>query len=94
MRNFRKLWMVGIALCLLLVFVAPVMSENKVNINTANQEELCTLKNIGDKYAQKIIEYRNAQKFEKPEEIMEVKGIGSKTYEINKDRIVVTDKKS
>ncbi len=94
MKSFRKVWMIGIALCLLLVLVAPVMAEDTVNINTANQEELCTLKNIGEAYAKRIIEYRGTHKFEKPEDIMEVKGIGTKTYEINKDRIVVIDKKS
>ena len=94
MKRIFNLLAIIITFCLLVVFSAPVMAEHKVNINTANQEELCTLKNIGDAYAKKIIEYRNAHKFEKPEEIMEVKGIGLKIYELNKDRIVVKDEKS
>ena len=94
MEKFNKFWAIMITFCLLVVFAVPVMADGKVNINTANQEELCTLKNIGDKYAKRIIEYRNTHKFEKPEDIMEVKGIGSKTYELNKDRIIVKDVKS
>ncbi|MCK5097405.1 MAG: helix-hairpin-helix domain-containing protein, partial [Desulfobacteraceae bacterium] len=83
MRKIYNLWAIMIALCLLVVFAAPVLSESKVNINTASQEELCTLKNIGEAYAKRIIEYRNWHKFEKPEALMKVKGIGSKTYEFN-----------
>ena len=89
-----KLVVILLLLCSFVVFSTPVMAGDKVNINTANQEELCTLKNIGDSYAKRIIEYRTDHKFQKPEEIMEVKGIGTKTYELNKDRIVVKDKKS
>ena len=45
---------------------------------------------VGEKYAQRIVEYREANgPFEKPEDIMKVKGIGSKVWEANKDRIVV-----
>ncbi|MCK5313336.1 MAG: helix-hairpin-helix domain-containing protein [Desulfobacteraceae bacterium] len=94
MRKVKKALMLLLLLCLFVVFSTPVMAENKVNINTADQVELCTLKNIGEKYAKRIIEYRKEHKFEKPEEIMEVKGIGSKTYKLNKDRIIVEDKKS
>ena len=94
MSMFSKLATFLFILCLCVVFSAPVMAENKVNINTAGQEELCTLKKIGDAYASRIIEYRKEHKFEMPEEIMEVKGIGSKIYELNKDRIIVKDEKS
>ena len=92
--KIEKLVAIMLLLCSFVVFSTPAMAESKVNINTASQEELCTLKNIGDAYAKRIIEYRTAQKFQKPEDIMEVKGIGPKTYELNKDRIVVKDKKS
>ena len=94
MMYFRKTFTVLFIFCLLVVFSTPLMAGNKVNINTADQVELCTLKNIGDKYAQRIIDYRKEHKFEKPEEIMEVKGIGPKIYELNKKRIIVKDKKS
>ncbi len=89
----KKSFIVLCVICLFIVFSTPVMAETKVNINTADQVTLCTLKNIGDKYAKNIIEYRKKHKFKKPEEIMKVKGIGEKTYEINKDRIIVKEKK-
>ena len=94
MNKLFNLWAIMIALCLVFVCTVPVMAESKVNINSASQEKLCTLKNIGDAYAKRIIEYRSAHKFEKPEDIMEVKGIGEKTYELNKDIIIVKDEKS
>ncbi len=62
----------------------------KVNINTATVEELAQLKNVGSEYAARIVEYRQEHGlFEKPEDIMNVKGIGEKTFELNKDRITV-----
>jgi len=53
-------------------------------------EELVKLKRVGPKYAEKIVEYREANGlFQSPEEIMKVKGIGQKTYEVNMDAITV-----
>ncbi len=60
----------------------------KVNINTATVEELVQLNQIGQKYAEKIVEYREQNgPFKKPEDIVQVKGIGEKTWEKNKDSI-------
>ncbi len=60
----------------------------KVNINTATVEELVQLNQIGQKYAEKIVEYREQNgPFKNPEDIMQVKGIGEKTWEKNKDSI-------
>ena len=48
------------------------------------------LDRVGPKYAQRIIDYReHVEPFKKPEDIMKVKGIGKKTWEANKHRIVV-----
>ena len=68
--------------------MAWAQEQGKVNINTATVEELCTLKRVGPSYAQRIVDYRNANgPFEKAEDIMKVRGIGMKTYEVNKDVI-------
>ncbi len=70
---------------------SAVFAGKHININTADKKELVTLKYIGEKTAQKIIEYRKQHLFEKPEDIVKVKGIGKKVFEANKDIIVVKD---
>lgn len=65
-------------------------SKKKVNINTANKDELDTLPGIGEVTAEKIIEYRNKNgKFASKEEIKEVSGIGDSKYEQIKDLIEI-----
>ncbi|MFH2061347.1 MAG: helix-hairpin-helix domain-containing protein [Pseudomonadota bacterium] len=72
---------------------AAFAGSSKININTATKKELVALKHVGDKIAVKMISYREAQPFEKPEDIMKVKGIGQKVYDANKDVIIVKDEK-
>ena len=67
---------------------ALAQEQVKVNINKASVDELSTLKRIGPSYAQRIVDYRQKNgPFEKPEDIMKVRGIGIKTFEANKDFI-------
>jgi competence protein ComEA len=70
--------------------IGPALAQQqvKVNINKASVDELSTLKRIGPSYAQRIVDYRKQNgPFEKPEDIIKVRGIGIKTYEVNKDII-------
>lgn len=60
-----------------------------ININQASLDELQKLSGIGKSKAEAIIAYRNSQRFEKPEDITKVKGIGKAIYEKNKDNIGV-----
>jgi competence protein ComEA len=53
-------------------------------------KQLTALTQIGHKKAERILEHREKNgPFEQLEDIMKVKGIGSKTFEVNKDRIAV-----
>ena len=70
--------------------IGPALAQDqvKVNINKASVDELSTLKRIGPSYAQRIVDYRKQNgPFEKPEDIMKVRGIGIKTFEANKNFI-------
>ena len=73
--------------------VKELVSEKKsgkININTANSEELQSLKGIGPSTASSIIAYREEYGgFSSIEEIMNVKRIGEKTFDKIKDRISV-----
>jgi competence protein ComEA len=61
-----------------------------VNINTATLSELDSLPEIGPVYAQRIIDYRTANGgFKTLEEIINVNGIGEKTFEKFKDKITL-----
>ena len=69
---------------------SSIKSEGIVNINTANSAELQTLKGIGPKMADRIIEYRQTKgAFKSIEEIQNVRGIGEKTFEKLKSRLRV-----
>jgi len=67
----------------------------KININKASAEELTQLKGIGPSHAAKIIEFREKNgPFKLPEDLMQVPGVGQKTFEKNKDLISVEEPKS
>ncbi len=66
-----------------------LLPSQKININKASKSELMKLPGVGEAIALKIIEYREKQKFNKPKDIMKVKGIGQKKYEKLKDYIEV-----
>ena len=61
-----------------------------ININTAGSDELQKLSGVGPVTAQKIIDYRTKKgSFSKIEDLMNVSGIGSKTFEKLRDHITV-----
>ncbi len=90
-RNVRKFVVLISVLLLFFTTCGPVSAadDGKVNINTAGKEELTQLHRIGPKTADAIIEYRQKTPFKSIEDIMEVKGIGQKTFDDIKDRITV-----
>ena len=64
-----------------------------MNLNTATAAQIETLPGIGARAAQRIIEYRQKNGgFKKIEELMNVKGIGEKSFLKLKPLITVGDK--
>jgi len=69
--------------------------QTQININTASKEELIRLKRIGPSLAERIITYRETHgPFLKREDILNVKGLGQKFWEANKELITVGDMKA
>ncbi|MBQ9063457.1 MAG: helix-hairpin-helix domain-containing protein [Eubacterium sp.] len=65
-------------------------ADGVVNLNTAGREELMTLSGVGEARADAIIAYREENgAFTSAEEIMQIDGIGQKSYEKLKNRITV-----
>lgn len=66
-------------------------SIEQVNVNKADANRLSeVLKGVGLKKAEAIIEYRKKYgAFKKVEDLLAVKGIGPKTLEANKSRIIL-----
>ena len=64
--------------------------DKRVNLNSASREELMTLTGIGEAKASDIISYREENGgFEKPEDIMKIRGIKQGIYRKIKDMITV-----
>ena len=73
---------------------AAAAAPSVVNLNTATATQIATLPGIGEKAAQRIIEYREKNGgFKKIEELMNVKGIGEKSFLKLKPLISVGDSK-
>jgi len=83
---------IALALCTLLVAGTPVLAspvqapapaaeKAALNLNAATLDQLETLPGIGRKVAERILEYRTKSGgFKKIEELMNVKGIGEKSF--------------
>lgn len=94
MEKRKMIALTVVAIALLMAWVAPALAldQVKVNINTADVEELMTLERVGEAYAKRIVAYRKQYgSFKSAEDILMVKGIGPKILEVNTERIVVTD---
>ena len=94
MRKFqsRRIWTALVVLILGLSSLSWAEDPPKININTALSDELIQLKGIGKKKAARIIEFRDINgPFKQPEDLINVPGIGPKTFEANKHRITIED---
>lgn len=94
MKPKQMAWMLVVCLALTGIFAgsAMAMEAQKININTASVDELTQLNRVGDKIAERIVAHRDTYgPFEKSEDLMQVKGIGERVFELNKDRIIVAE---
>ena len=72
---------------------APAASKPAINLNAATIDQLETLPGIGRKTAERIIEYRTKSGgFKRIEDLMNVKGIGEKSFLKLKPLIAVPPK--
>ncbi len=92
MMRTQKWMTIVMILTLTMLMTGSVFAEEqgKININTATVEELVQLDRVGPQYAEKIVAFREENgPFKVPEDLMLVAGIGQKTFEVNRERIVV-----
>jgi competence protein ComEA len=66
------------------------VAEGPDNVNTATAQELDTLPGVGPATAEKIIAYRREHgPFQRPEDLLQVSGIGEKKLAAMLDRVRV-----
>ena len=77
-----KSWMLALGLSGTLLLAGPRLPpEHPVNLNTATATELMQLPRVGPKMAQRIVAFRQEHgPFQRPEDLMNIKGIGEKTF--------------
>ena len=94
----KSLHIVTLALILAAIGTVAMADEaaapsGVVNINSADAAQLALLPRVGEKAAQRIIEYRTEHgPFKKTSDLMQVKGFGVKTYERLSSYIAVDGK--
>ena len=104
MHSIRKMgaWLALPALVAIAVLAVPATAFgaaaeeklSRVNLNTATVDELTTLPGIGPSYAKRIVEFREKNgPFKKVEDLLNVQGIGEKTLEKIRDRVVASSGK-
>lgn len=76
-----------------ILLFGSVWAAGPVNVNTATAEEIADgVKGIGPSKARLIVEYREANgDFDHVDELVNVKGIGIRTVDINRDYILLND---
>lgn len=80
----------ALVLCALPGFAAD---PGVVNINQADTTQLAFLPRVGPALAERISTFREENgEFEQPEDLMLVRGIGEKTFELMKPYVVISGK--
>ena len=63
--------------------------SKQVSLNQGTEEDFARLPHVGPELSKRIVAYRNARGFQKKEDLLEVKGIGAKTYETLEELLVI-----
>lgn len=85
-------WLMILGAIAVVVVIAFVVlrgdpSKRILDPNKATAEELATLPEVGPVMAEQIIQARHKKAFAKPEDLLEVKGIGQKTLDKMRPRL-------
>lgn len=83
-------WIVALTL---FAATSPVLAQDgeKIDLNQADIQKLDTLPGIGPAIAKRIVDYRDENgPFKKPEDLMNVRGIGEKKFQALKDLVVIS----
>jgi competence protein ComEA len=101
-QSMRKSLPMLIAVILITSIAGAVLADDSataatpagvVNINTPDVTQLSLLPRVGEKAAQRIVDYRTAHgPFKKATDLMQVKGFGSKSFERLSAYIVIDGK--
>lgn len=83
-----RLWPLALTL-----LSAPLLAGEPVNVNTADAETIArSLDGVGMAKAQAIVEYRETNgPFKHRDELVNVKGIGLRTVDLNQEYILVVE---
>jgi competence protein ComEA len=80
-----------VAVALAVVPTVAAAAEGRVNINSANADQLSLLPRVGAVVSQRIIDFRERNgDFKSPEDLMLVEGIGEKTFELMEEYVTVS----
>lgn len=81
-------------LALFLMLPAMLYAGDAININTANKETLMSVKGVGERRAEAIIQYRDKHgPFTTIDQLAEIQGIGQSLIDTNRDTLVVKNNK-
>ena len=84
MKQWHHAWIVALGLGLGGPLALPAAGRppaQPVDLNTATRTELMQLPRVGQRTAERILAFREAHgPFRRPEELMQVKGIGEKAF--------------
>ncbi|HEY2922974.1 MAG TPA: ComEA family DNA-binding protein [Candidatus Binatia bacterium] len=87
--------MTRLILLLVICFLFSGIAAAVVNINTATKEELTSIKGVGEKRAQEIIDYRKKNgNFKSIDDLEKVPGVGPGLMKRIRSQVTVTGKTS